>query len=592
MADYSLSKNVAGSLQDNNQTRNINSFFPYTAGTYKTISLITRRDGIWCSCGGTSQSVTMDVYDQMLDGSIIIKQSDTVSCKCYGTGPSSDNYAKTTFDNWTQAESNAAIAAWEAGTLIIKRFVTITSYTSSGHGSPTFRDGYYNDDIVIQGSTVPFTQYLPTITSFSVMRSNDGVDENPESETIYARLNINMNDATGLTDAPILRLYYSPDITITESTSYLELNDLFGMTAENLGVEKVFALPNTWSNGMDWYFKLHFSAGYEEALDATASVSRTSVPLFLASNNKGVSIGQYSTATESQPKFESGWAFFANGGIEGVTNFTTNEVKTGGTWIDGKPIYRKVFVQNVNATSTWCRSSDEDAITDVDTIIYGTVMAQGTRRANFTGLYWSSSNYIRTFYERDEDVQSTVRLLYWANNAEHLGTVIGIVYYTKLVEGEVPAIRVSRPSAAMTANSSQSCVASASATYSSSYPAYKAFDKSYSDQYGWSAPRGTTSAWIQLKMDIALSNIEVTLANRTYNYSNGPTQGEILCSSDGSTWVSMTTFTGRNGNTGATPTVHKCNNETPYQYVRVLCERPGGDLVSIGEVFITGEKAV
>ena len=200
MADYSISIDAAGSAKNNERDRSISGLFPYTGGTYKTISRLSRRGGIWCNCGGTSQSVTLAVYDQLLDGATVIKTSDTVTCKCYGSGPSADNYAQTTFSNWTQAESNAATAAWAAGTLIIRRFVTIKAYTSSKHGSPVFRDGYYSDVIAIQGSTVPFTQYRPEILKFDIFRSDDGENENPESTSVYAKIRLKMNDSAGLAD--------------------------------------------------------------------------------------------------------------------------------------------------------------------------------------------------------------------------------------------------------------------------------------------------------------------------------------------------------------------------------------------------------
>ena len=315
MAEYSISIDAAGSAKDNEQARNINTLFPYTGGTYKTISLITRRGGIWCSCGGTSQSVTLSVYDQMLDGATVIKTSDTVTCKCYGTGPSETNYAQTTFSDWTQAQSNAAVAAWAAGTLIIKRFVTILSYTSSKHGSPTFRDGQYSDVIAVQGATVPFTQYGPAITLFDVFRSDDGEEENPESTSVYAKIKLAMNDTTGLSDSPALRVYYAQDADPTAESSYLDIGSAFGLTAANLGVEKTVQLSGTWSNGADWYFLIYFSAGEEVADGRLDLAPRATVPLYIAENNNGVSIGQYSTATADEPKFESRWPAYLYGGI-------------------------------------------------------------------------------------------------------------------------------------------------------------------------------------------------------------------------------------------------------------------------------------
>ena len=324
MADYSISVDAAGSSKDNERDRSISGLFPYTGGTYNTISRLTRRGGIWCSCGGTSQSVTLAVYDQLLDGATVIKTSDTVTCKCYGTGPSNDNYAQTTFSGWTQAESNAATAAWAAGTLVIRRFVTIAAYTSSGHGSPVFRDGYYSDVIAIQGSTVPFTQYLPEIALFDVFRSDDGTTENPESTSVYAKIRLKMNDSAGLADSPKLRVYYAQDADPNAASPYLDIGSAFGLTAGNLNTDRVVKLSGTWSNGADFFFLLYFSAGYEVADGRLDMAPRAAIPIYISENNKGVSIGQYSTATNDAPKFESRWPAYLYGGIAQIGDGSQN----------------------------------------------------------------------------------------------------------------------------------------------------------------------------------------------------------------------------------------------------------------------------
>ena len=324
MADYSISIDAAGSAKNNERDRSINSLFPYTGGTYKTISLLTRRGGIWCNCGGTSQSVTLAVYDQLLNGATVIKTSDTVTCKCYGSGPSADNYAQTTFSNWTQAESNAATAAWAAGTLIVRRFVTIKAYTSSNHGSPVFRDGYYSDVIAVQGSTVPFTQYRPVIALFDVFRSDDGAAENPESTSVYAKIRLKMNDSTGLADSPKLRVYYAQDTDPDTASSYLDIGSTFGLSAGNLNTDKVVKLTGTWSNGADYYFLLYFSAGYEVADGRLDMAPRAAIPIYISENNRGVSIGQYSTATQDAPKFESRWPAYLYGGIAQIGDGSQN----------------------------------------------------------------------------------------------------------------------------------------------------------------------------------------------------------------------------------------------------------------------------
>lgn len=268
--------------------------------------------------------MTLAVYDQLITGSTVIKTSDTVECKCYGSGPSNDNYAQTTFSNWTQGESNAATAAWAAGTLMIRRFVTIKAYTSSKHGSPVFRDGYYSDVIAIQGSTVPFTQYRPEIIKFDIFRSDDGVNENLESTSVYAKIRLAMNDSAGLADSPKLRVYYAQDRDPDPTSSYLDIGSAFGLTAGNLNTDRVVKLSGTWSNGEDYYFKLYFSAGYEAAESKPDMAQRMAIPIYISENNSGVSIGQYSTAKKGEPKFESRWPAYLYGGIAQIGDGSQN----------------------------------------------------------------------------------------------------------------------------------------------------------------------------------------------------------------------------------------------------------------------------
>lgn len=57
----------------------------------------------------------------------------------------------------------------------------------------------------------------------------------------------------------------------------------------------------------------------------------------------GVRVGGRTTGTAQAPKFESDYPAHFYAGIDGVNNYSTAEVQTGGHWIDGKPLYHKVL---------------------------------------------------------------------------------------------------------------------------------------------------------------------------------------------------------------------------------------------------------
>ena len=316
MATYTITAKPSGSSKDNDAQRNIAAVFPYDANQYRTISEIVRRDGIWCSCGGTSQSVTMAGYDQLINTATgaVIKTSDTGTCKCHGTGPAAENYMTCTFSNWTQAESNAAVAAWKAGTLLIRRTVSITAYTSSNHGTPTFRDGQYDDTITITGSTLPFTDYRPQITAFSCMRSNDGSTEEQLSTSVYATIKLAMNDSAGLSDSPKLLLEYSTDNQFVLNVVGVYLGtSAVAITPYLSG--KTILLSGTFSVGSNYYFRLSFTAGEEAAQISGVSVSMSYTPLHIPQSNAGVALGMYSNASGDDKRFECNYPAYLYGGI-------------------------------------------------------------------------------------------------------------------------------------------------------------------------------------------------------------------------------------------------------------------------------------
>lgn len=151
------------------------------------------------------------------------------------------------------------------------------------------------------------------------------------------------------------------------------------------------------------------------------------------------------------------------------------------------------------------------------------------------------------------------------------------------------------PAAAMTSNSSQSCVVSASSTYSSNFPAWKAFNKNI-DNGSWASSDSATGPWLQIIFPKKLYNITVTIRNRgdrTDNKVNGPLTGTIYGSSDGgATWTAASVAYSRNGTTLELTTTHDLGNSTvACNGVRVgiaTWNKNGGGYACIGHMEITG----
>ena len=79
---------------------------------------------------------------------------------------------------------------------------------------------------------------------------------------------------------------------------------------------------------------------------------------------------QYDSATKSATEF------YAVTDVDGES-YSTTEQKTGGTWIDGKPIYKKTFSFTTNGSNT--NTAVQHGISNLDVIIdYSGMLKQGS----------------------------------------------------------------------------------------------------------------------------------------------------------------------------------------------------------------------
>lgn len=180
-------------------------------------------------------------------------------------------------------------------------------------------------------------------------------------------------------------------------------------------------------------------------------------------------------------------------------------------------------------------------------------------------VIWTKGGGDVAFIGYDNDTYADYRCPYFTiTYATDFSSVTPYVFTTK-------ATTISYPSAAMTAASSQNCIASASSQYSDSYAAWRAFDKSTSTNT-WASARGVSEAWLMLQFPQKLYSISVIISNRADHSTlvNGPVSGTIQGSNDGSTFTDIGTFSGRDGATKGASSTITCSNETEgYTYVRI-----------------------
>ena len=168
------------------------------------------------------------------------------------------------------------------------------------------------------------------------------------------------------------------------------------------------------------------------------------------------------------------------------------------------------------------------------------------------------------------------------------------------------------PLSAMSANSSGVHVASASSESPSDWKAWKAFNQTVGDE-GWHTTNvynsgtgnysGSTSttyngsstvsgAWIQLQFTsgsgIAINKIEI--APRTGYLNRCAGDGRILGSTDGSTWTSIATFSGKTYTNGSYTSI-TFTTSSIYTYFRLVGTKlsgTGADVLNISEIRYTG----
>lgn len=191
---------------------------------------------------------------------------------------------------------------------------------------------------------------LPTIAKFSLERATGGVPDD-EGQNVLSTLRLSLASGAATTGMQV-KLYYAQGTQPTVSSSVI---DLTGKLSTLLtGVTNSSSLiTNAFSNGSDWHFLLTFGDSYEQS-QVRISLPRSFANLHLSGcSTGGACFGGFSASTEDNPLLESHYPAKFHAGIEGVTNYSANEVKTGGTWIDGKPIYRAIgeLAWNVSAAN-------------------------------------------------------------------------------------------------------------------------------------------------------------------------------------------------------------------------------------------------
>lgn len=212
--------------------------------------------------------------------------------------------------------------------------------------------------VVLENALLLNHFYGPIIEDFELNRADDQYALNDEGEKLLTTLKLRLRD--DMTSFMKLKLYWAENEPVTEQSS--NMLDLTASVPTLLtGVTNNRTLvPGTFSNGSNWNFLLVFGDEYEKT-SLHIDVSRVFANVHLSGEPEGgVCFGGFCKKTvdkdgNPEAKFESYYPAYFYGGIVvggGGSDYSLEEQDTGGKWIDGKPIYRKVFTGTVKASTT------------------------------------------------------------------------------------------------------------------------------------------------------------------------------------------------------------------------------------------------
>lgn len=272
------------------------------------------------------------------------------------------------------------------------------------------------------------SSYAPVINSFSVRRYITVIDDQAQvsyeeslsGNHVWVSLDISITPKNEYNTGTAYIRYYSeedPDTIYQENLTWSNSSLIYvGNSAAGRGL-----IDEEISLGESWVFELTTTNGHTTRT-ATSRVEMSWAPLHVAGTGYGVGIGMYSDGTRTSPKFQVGWPSIFEHGIVGVTNFSTDEVETGGTWIDGSPLYTRTIVVTITSTG----STDSAAILgDVDKILnFSGVLVSSNGSQRPINWSYSSSLYCGVYRFANNS--------YITINSGETGTAYVTILYTKV----------------------------------------------------------------------------------------------------------------------------------------------------------------
>lgn len=156
---------------------------------------------------------------------------------------------------------------------------------------------------------------------------------------------------------------------------------------------------------------------------AAAVLPKAFANLHLSGSGYGVGVGQYSTATEEDPKFECAYPAHFYGGIRQL-DYSTERMDTGAKWIDGKTIYRKCFTFGSIAANSYIDLQIGEKVGDIITLRGGAYVGSDIYYAIPDAHYNSFNGQIQILARELSTTLPTIRVRTGASRKPNRGFVI------------------------------------------------------------------------------------------------------------------------------------------------------------------------
>lgn len=264
--------------------------------------------------------------------------------------------------------------------------------------------------------------YEPTIKEFDVERSIGNV-LNDEGTNLLTSISLGLN-AGSRPELMTLKLLYrnsnKPEEGWYSTDLTSKVNDALASKIQ------VVMTSYTFATNADYDLILQFGDQYE-SVEMPLYVSRAFANVHLSGKPLGgVCFGSFSKSTDTNPLFECQYPAKFFNGIEGVTNYSEDEVFTGGTWIDGKPIYRYVLTATKSgggSTAIGTLPSTPNVITSIT----GTMKQSDGSWRPISFIYYGSLNWGGSVYvAKDNTIYIQLGSSYSGSNQ-----IVLIFEYTK-----------------------------------------------------------------------------------------------------------------------------------------------------------------